>query len=116
MGHPQRQRQDGPPESTGPPGRGRRPAWPLLLILVILALMMWPLRRAGEPSIPCSRFKQALTADNVDRPTVEGEKVTGRFTSPIEWPEGREDEDPPPETTIFRTTLPPRCRGGPAPT
>lgn len=64
--------------------------WRILLILLLIFILARPLMehyagRAGQ-EISFSEFRRQLEADNVDRLTVQGERITGQFKLPLTKP------------------------------
>jgi cell division protease FtsH len=90
----------------------------LLWFLVILAanfVVLQLLKSGGEPSItvPYTFFKEEVSKGNVEAIYSRGDMLTGRFKTPVSWPQpGEKDTFPKPEpgapkmARAFATTLP----------
>ncbi len=60
--------------------------WAVLLALVIWNVLLYLSPSRTEAQIPYSTFVQHVRDGNVTEVTIEGQKISGTFAKPIEWP------------------------------
>ena len=91
-----------PQPNEGMPWWQRWLSWPVLLLLLMIAVFFWqPGKRHIQ--IEYSRFRSELEKGNVTELVARGETLTGKFDAAIPVGQGEESRD----VTRFKTTLPP---------
>src|SRR5512134_277542 len=88
--------QRSPKEGPGAPGQGGAPpvmpprrTWLTFLIILAINFVIFRVLFPGRETavqVPYTLFKQEVTKRNVTRIYSRGEKVTGRFVSPVRYP------------------------------
>ncbi len=103
------------PNQKPGPGRGGRPHMPggiwrlLIWVLLAAAVAPWLWSQLGGASsvqmeVPYTTFREQVDAGNVPKVLVQGDEITGEFSTPIQIDEPGADQ--PVEVESFRTFVP----------
>jgi len=92
-------------DDPGRAGGGGGIIWPWVLLLIAVAVFMWPRRDQDRPEIAYSLFKSQLQDGNIARLEAEGDLLRGQFRQAVELPSP--DQDQRQAQMQFQTRLPP---------